>query len=247
MSDAPPCQYHPEQPSLARCSRCEAEICHVCHGSDLRGFAVCKSCRAEATRAATPWEDPKSGSVSGALTQTLWDALRSPTRFWEPFRRSDRWLPAVVFALVFVALGTTMRTLWEFVFNDEIEQLLRSSPGTSDLPGPTLRALSFARVPLVTPLLIGIHTALLQAGLKLAGAEPDWPTTARIFGYACASYVFTLLPPLWGIPIGHMLMIIWLFNLEVRGIQRFYPELGQVRPMVIVLGVSLTAIALRCF
>lgn len=240
-----PCHQHQDQPSLARCTRCNQDICHLCHGSDLRGFAVCTACRREATRAGTPWEDTNSESTAAALVQTWWDAIRSPGQFWGPIPADGRWIPAVVFGIIFITLGSFASTTYELLFNEEIDKLLRDAVDNPEVPMSALRALSYARIPIIAPFVFGFHTVMLNAAVGIAGGKADIKTTAKIFGYACAGYTLMLIPPIAQIPIGHMLMIMWVFNIEIAGVRRFY-DLSQFRAMFVVIIPMLIAITLRC-
>ncbi len=242
------CHYHDNQPALAHCTQCEEPICHICHGSDLRGFAVCKNCQREVQKPALAWEDPQHEAWSEALLNAIWGPLRAPNQFWNALRPHTNWLPALVFGIVCIIWGNALYTVWEFLLNPELEGSLRENlPASSaDLPSPVLRAMSVARVFFLAPFIYAVRVFLLRATLKLFGEDPSWTTPMRIFGYACAGYMWLMIPPIMGVPIGHVLMIVWVFNIEVGGVRHFYPDLGPIKSMFAVLIPMLIAILIQC-
>lgn len=243
------CELHPQEQSIAACTTCGREVCHRCHGSDLRGFAVCSTCRGDREEAYTPWEDPHHPSAPEALAVTAWGALTSPTKFWEPLRHTPRWLPAFVFGMVCIIFGDSMFTSWEFLLNDRLESLLRENmidPSASKMPSSALRAMSLLRVLILAPVVFMVRTYMLRVSIRVAGGEADWATAARIFGYSCAGYLWMLLPPIAGMPIGHMLMLFWMFNIQIAGVRHFHRNLSPVESLLVVMIPLLLATGIQC-
>ena len=62
---------------------------------------------------------------------------------------------------------------------------------------------------------------------------------ARITGYAMASYLLLVFPPIGEFPLGQFLMILWLFNLEVGALRSlfglgFWKSIGVILPPFLV-------------
>lgn len=243
------CSVHEDERSIAICTQCGNEVCHRCHSSDLRGFTICSTCRGEPEDAFTPWEDPDHPSAPEALAVTAWGALSSPTKFWEPLRHNPRWLPAFVFGLVCIVFGDSMFTSWEFLLNDRLESMLRENmidPNAANMPSSALRAMSMLRAIILAPLIFMVRTYMLRVAIRVAGGESDWATTARIFGYSCAGYLWMLLPPIMGLPIGHMLMLFWMFNIQIAGVRHFHRNLSQIESLLVVMIPLLIATGIQC-
>ena len=245
-SSPPRCPLHPGHTAVARCTRCARPVCHRCHGSDLRGFCVCSTCRAALKiRPGTPWDDPESDSAAEAFVQTSWEALRSPQRFFERLSPSAPALPAALFGLSAIALGVTAQTLWQMLLTEDLIARVNQLIGLS-LPSRLIKAMLLARVVAVAPFVLAMHTILLNASIKLFGGRARLKLTARITGYGAAAFLFELTPPLFGLPLGQVLMIIWLYQLELAGVQR-YSGLERPRAMLATLSALLMSILLGLF
>lgn len=212
----------------------------------MRGFLICKRCREEVTTEhSTPWETPGEVGPGVAFAQTLWAALRSPRMFFAGLARQQSWLPAVVFGITCVTVGLLFATIWEFMLSEKLNDRLIEIMGQSHTPLPALRAMSFARAPLMAPLIVLFHTFSLHAALLIAGVKAQRAEVARIFGFSCAGYAFLLIPPIAGVPLGYVLTMVWLFNLEAAGIERFY-GVGSIKATFIALVPLLIGVSIHC-
>lgn len=242
---SPACAYHAQEPALARCTQCDHEVCHRCYGHDLRGFLVCTKCRERLLYGrGTPWEQPSDEPLV-AFFKTLWSALRSPKQFFDVLPEDRPWLPAVVFGIACITAGLLLATMWEFVLFERLDDRLMDLMKGSAMPLPALRAMSFARAPIMAPMIMLFHVLTLHAALLIAGVPAQRKTVARIFGFSCAGYAFLLVPPIGGIPLGYMLAMVWLFNLESSGIQRFY-GVGAIKATLIALAPLLLGVSVQC-
>ena len=245
----PRCAHHSAQHAIAQCTCCGEPICHLCHGSDLRGFARCRACHKDADPPAPLWEDELSPSAPESFALTAFQALTSPSKFWEPVRHNARWLPALAFGMTCIIFGDTLFTCWELLLNPRLEGLLRENmldANAAKMPSAVLRAMSLVRVLLFAPFVFLIRSALLRSALRFAGVQADFATAARIFGYSCAGYLWMLLPPIWEIPVGHMLMIFWMFNIQTAGVRHFYRNLSPVASLLVVMVPLLVALGIQC-
>ena len=225
---------------------CLKTVCHDCFGHDMRGMLICKNCRLEVQRHIGPsWETPGDDQLQSFFS-TLWSAVRSPNTFVHTMPMRRPWFPAAIFGIVCITGGLLIATMWEFLLNERANDQLIQLIGQKDIPTTALRAMAFARAVVIAPLIMLFHVMTLHAVLNLAGVSADRGTVARIFGFACASYVFLLIPPIAGFPIGYMLMIIWLFNVEAHAIQRFY-DVSSTKATLIVLVPTFLGVMLRCF
>lgn len=241
-----PCAYHLDKPSIGQCTVCRKSVCHDCFGHDMRGMLICKTCRLTAQRRLGPaWETPGELQVQ-AFLGTLFAAVRSPSRFMGSLPINRPWLPAFIFGIICICVGTLVMTMWNFMLNPSANDQLMQLIGKSNVPSSALRALAFARAVVFAPLIMAFHIFTLHAILTLAGVAADRATVARVFGYACAGYLFLLIPPIMGFPIGYMLMVIWLFNLEAHGLQHFY-GISSTKATLIVLVPTFLGVMLQCF
>jgi hypothetical protein len=166
---------------------------------------------------------------------TLWMAMRHPRNFFLHLPEGDRVLPALLFGLICHLLGTVMATSWRFLLEEGIDATLLEALGAVDLPVPMLRAFVFTAIPAVVVFSLAVHIAVLHAAIWLGGGSdvtPRWRTTARIGGYAAAPHVLLFLPPIGDFMLGHLLMVIWMLNMEFTGLQRFYGT-SPIRAMLL--------------
>ena len=223
---SPCCDVHPERPAIAVCTRCDAEVCGACHGTDLRGFAVCQVCRERIVGQqlpGVPWETPQA-STTTAFLRTLARALRHPRLFpvqlitSAPDRSS---VPALLYGMLCHSLGAMGAMIWTFLLTPGLNNALREAFGPN-VPLPLLRGLSFLSIPLVAAMTLFVQIVCLQVAVRLAGGQARWPLTTRIVCYASSAYLFGLIPPIFGFPLGQMLAVIWLLNLEFSALQHLY-------------------------
>lgn len=242
MTDDRHCDVHSDRPAIAVCTRCDADICGACHNTDMRGFAVCDECVDETRSAeAIPWETP-SESSGQAFLMTLWMAMRHPRNFFLHLPEGGRVLPALLFGLICHLLGTVMATSWRFLLEEGIDAALLEAMGAADVPMPLLRAFVFTAIPVVVIFSLAAHIAILHAAIWLGGgdASPRLRTTARIGGYAAAPHILLFLPPIGDFLLGHLLMVIWMLNMEFTGLQRFY-GMSPIRAMLVASGAFIVS------
>lgn len=237
------CVHHDDRPAIAVCTRCDGDICAVCHDHDLRGFAVCKPCRRQLLPSPIPWEDEDSDrSLLWRFVQTAFDALRGPRQFFSRFRFGDGWAPAALFGVLCITLGSIVHTLWQKAFSASYAEQLQQVQAEVGLSQAVIELFFFATIPVVAVTLFFLHTALFFGMLRVFRVEQlTWTKTARITGYAMAAHLMFVFPPIGEFSLGHFLMIIWLFNLEVGAIRRhfglgFWKSIGVViLPLLVFL------------
>lgn len=231
---------------MALCTECGGDICAACHGSDLRGYCICASCREKYAPPTTPWEDPRVDYSPGAFGRTLRDVLTAPQSFFRTVRFSGSVAPAVVFGLICLSLGLVFSTTWRMFLVDpqQLQEFIKQLGEVTHQVGLTVhmvKVVSFVVIPLRVALIFGIHTAAVHLGVKLAGKRSTLGLSARIVGYASAAYIFLLLPPIAGFAVGPFLAIIWLFNLQV-GALRTYFNLSVGRTILVTVATLMLVI-----
>ncbi len=239
------CATHPDAPAIALCARCHDPLCHHCHAHDRFGVTLCEGCRQQLSPPGIPWETPSDDNL-GAFWQTLWLALRSPSALFQRMQPGVHWSPAVIFGLACLTFGHLASILWQLALDAELEDRLLESLGPElVLTRQALRAVLLARAVMLPPLILLFHTSLLTFALRMSGVPAPRAAVARIFGFACAAHLWLLLPPIAGFPLGHILTMIWLYHLEVTGMQRAFGIPGT-RAALVALGPMLLAAALQC-
>lgn len=229
------CAHHPEFEAIAVCSLCGRDICARCHAVVLTGYAVCLHCpvreklRPRAAIEARELANPLAAGVRSAV-----EVIKSPRRFFSKIPLSQRWFNPFVFGYTCIVLGTGFATLWQYLFVDEFGQFMRSLTAKWSLAEPAVTFLVFASVAPVAFLLFGIHSILLYISLQLFGAQgARFDHVVRIVGFASAAHLFQIIPPVFGVPVGHFLTIVWLFNIEIVAVQRYF-EMNFMRALAAV-------------
>ncbi len=221
-STDPTCNYHQSSPAIAVCAECGADMCGACHGFDARGFALCPACRGGVPDTRPDWEAESTAYTPRAYASTLWEILRSPRAYFGEVSARGPWLPAVIFGFISVTFGLLVDRLWKFTFETGFQATLSEYTAAQELTPDELQLLAFLSVPLSALLAGAVHIGALKVAIEVAGADSSWSTTARIGGYALASYLFLLIPPVAGFPLGHLLAVVWLFNLEASALRSLY-------------------------
>lgn len=218
------------------CTACGQDICAQCHRATLTGYAICADCeRKIRAMFQTPWESARAPAeyVRG-FAATAVAVLTSTRRFFGQMPASVSWLKPAVFGVIAYAIGTCASFLWGWLFLPDFGEFVREYAESADLSVRAALLLLLLALPFAAPLAFAFHTTLLWASLRLFGAPAGWRMTARLVGFASASYLFQVIPPIAEFPIGYMLAIVWLVNVELLGVRRFFPDLGVWKSMAAV-------------
>lgn len=221
-SQEPSCKYHEEIPALAVCSDCGADVCGACHGYDRRGLALCPTCRGVSQSELPPWECTPADYTPRGYIRTLWQILRYPRTFFEGFRADGKWLPALLFGFVSMTVGLLIDRVWKFAMDPEFISTLNELTASQPLAPEQMRILVFLTTPLTVLLAGALHIGALKTAISIAGESCEWRTATRLGGYSLGAYLMLILPPVYGLSVGHFLAVLWLFNLEASALQRFY-------------------------
>ncbi|RVU42570.1 hypothetical protein FRC91_08845 [Bradymonadales bacterium TMQ1] len=229
------CAHHPSAPAIARCTACDAEICGGCHGTDLRGFAVCRPCRQERMPALPEWEAGERRFTPSGFVLTAVQAMTSPRTFFPALITNPRWAPAAGFGLIAVMIGTLAQTLWRKAFSPHYPEMVELYATELEIAPRLAEWAMYASLPMGALTLYMLHTAMLYLTLRIFGVkQARWALVAKLTGYAMATYLLLLVPPLGTFELGHFLMVVWLFNLEVTAARQIF-GMGFWRSMLAVL------------
>lgn len=228
------CAHHDQAPALALCTDCGADICGACHGSDGRGFALCPACRGEEPARFHAWEDPGREYSPRTFGRTLWAALRSPSTFFEDVDTGGSLWPPLIFGILTMTVGMLIGRTWKLLLVPEFGASLADMASDQGITETQARVALLVGTPLLAAASAAVHTVLLKVAIGVAGEETDWRTCARIVGYSFAAYALMILPPIAGFPLGHLLVIIWLFNLEAGALE-YYFDFGRIKATLVVL------------
>lgn len=230
-----PCSHHPDAPAIAVCHDCRADICGACHGTDTRGLAICRPCRRAHSPSPVPWEDPADGPSLRGFGSTLWAALTNPRTFFRHFRTTDSWGWAAAFGILCIILGTLVNTFWQQLFSARWAETTRAWQTELGIAPDLVPWLIYASIPFGALLLYFIHTGLMYLALRALDVDgADWSVVSRITGYSLAAYALLIVPPVGDFSLGHFLMVLWLFNLEVGAVRALF-GLGFWRSIGVVL------------
>ncbi len=227
--------HHPRASAVAICTDCKQDICAPCHGMDLRGFAMCATCRAKYEPAGTSWETEGLRWTPIGFVRTVRDVIMAPRTFYTRLGPSEQWLPPAVFGVASMSVGLFFSFIWRARVDDELLAKLTVMPEGMELSAEAAKFVLFAVIPIAATIQFVFHTLLLYFALKIFGVmHAKLSHVIRITGYASAAYLFMILPPIGDFGLGHFLMIMWLFNLEVNAVRWFY-NLGFWQSMGAVL------------
>lgn len=237
------CIHHQTAPAIAICSECSGDICAACHGTDLRGFCICATCREKFAPPQSAWEDPRTDYSPATFGRTLMEALRSPRTFFTRVRPTGPAGPAVSFGLISMGVGLLFSNTWKLLFIEPFGQALAELAKEMSTSMEVVRASMFLALPLQVGLAFLLHLGALYTALKLAGARPTMNAAARIVGYASAGYFLMILPPIGEFMLGHFLAIIWIFNLQMGALALLY-RMGTWKTLAVVMGTLLIILPL---
>lgn len=227
--------HHPRASAVAICTDCEQDICAPCHGMDLRGFAMCASCRAKYEPAGTSWETDGLRWTPIGFARTAREVIMAPRTFFMRLPLSDQWLPPAVFGVISMAVGLFLGIIWQARLDEGLLAKIAMTPEGTVLSAEAAKFVLFATIPVAATILFIFHSLLLYFALKIFGVvHAKLSHVVRITGYASAAYLFMIVPPVNDFGLGHFLMIMWLFNLEVNAVRWFY-NLGFWQSLGVVL------------
>lgn len=236
------CTVHPESAAIAVCCGCGGDICAQCHNIDTRGFALCEQCRRDRSPPTIPWEAGSFRLSATGFIRTALAVLTSPQVFFRRFRFRQSWTFPAIFGVICVTLGMLINTLWQKAFSADYADTIATYQDQLGVSQPAAELAIFAMLPLGAVVVYFVHTALFYLAAGAFGIDDaDWTTIARITGYSLAAYLMLVFPPIGQFNLGHFLMVLWLFNLEVAAVRDwfglgFWKSIGLVLlPFVVFL------------
>lgn len=227
------CVHHEARPAIAICSACREDICAGCHRATITGYALCSTCE-QTIRSAlqTDWEAAHGVIARVKAFWTTAFAVNTGARnFFGSLAPLGGWLRAISFGITAQMIGLFAQLLWSWMFLPEFGELVTKTATDAGTSETVSAVLLFAVVPIGAPIIFGAHLGLLWAALRLFGADAHWRLVALIAGYSSAAHLWQLVPPIGEFPIGYMLAIVWLVNVELVGVRRFFPDLNVWKAM----------------
>ncbi len=209
------CAIRTDEPAVSLCTRCDAPTGWTARRVLGQGVAICSSCHRELGGARlVPWEDSTEDSVVASFLKTLFAALRSPRIFSIAYTRAASPLPAVAFGAVCMGLFPTLSVIYLLATGDSLDIALVELFDTAGVSTtPTTRRLSALIAPSArVPFVYACHACTLWLATRVLGARMRIRDAARLLGYPYAAYVFVLVPPVFGIPLGFTIGSILFFN-----------------------------------
>jgi hypothetical protein len=140
------------------------------------------------------------------------------------------WVKPAIFGIIAYTIGRYAAVGWQVAFVDSFIAEYASAAG---IPQEVALAALLIALPFSGPLFLGIQVLLLHVALRMFGASSDWKVVARIVSYASAAFLFQIIPPVADFPIGYMLSIVWLVNVEMVAVRHYF-ELGIWKSMGVV-------------
>ncbi len=211
-------------------------MCARCHRVTLTGYALCTSCERK-IRATfeTDWESARSPAQWAAgFGASAIKVLTSARTFYAKMPAQGGWVRPAVFGVLAYGIGMCAQFGWSWLFLPEFGELIVEHSAATQLSPGHATALLFVAVPFAAPLVFALHALLLGISLRLFGAQAPWRTVVRIAGYAGAAHLLQLIPPIGQFPLGYVLAIVVLVNLELIGVRRFFEPLGIWRSIAAV-------------
>lgn len=227
------CAHHSAQPAIAICSACREDICARCHRATFTGYAICTSCE-HLIRAAilTEWEVARTPrEFLSAFGSTTMRMLFNARGFFAQLAPVGGWVRPAAFGIAAHVIGMSAQFLWGWLFLPEFGEMTAEAAANTGLSTELATALLFVAVPFVAPIVFATHVALLWLALRVFGADAHWRLVTRIAGYASAAHLLQIIPPIGDFPLGYVLAIIWLVNIELIGVRRYFEEIGVWRAM----------------
>ena len=122
-----------------------------------------------------------------------------------------------------MGFGLFFNLLWQKAFSPAHGERLEHFHDQLGIAPALAELLLFASIPFTAVFLYFLHTLLLYLGLRAFGIHRvSWTLLARITGYSLAAALLLIVPPIGEFSLGHFLMIVFLFNLEVAAVRQFF-------------------------
>jgi len=249
------CALHANHSAVAICCTCQIDICAACHHTNPLGYAICPGCK-ETLRAFEqtlfPWEQASFSRLPQTFFRTSANVLFKPfsfftdLAFWTSFdkQKEGGFGRAIAFGLICTVFGMVITLFYQYLFVDDFLEIVRTTIQENDLPAEvnpdTLLTLLFLMIPLLGILAFLAHWFVLEMGLRLLGAQTKWSISGRVAAYSSAAYLAKILPPIGGYPIGYLVAIGFLIQLETTAIRVVYRLPAGKTFLVILLPFLIT-------
>ncbi len=230
------CENHPNYPAIAVCSLCGRDICGQCHSTTLTGYAVCLNCPvAEQLAPKTTWEKAQGLGHAYAFFHTCVAVLSNPRTFFSFILPKGDWVKPTILGLICTIFGSLIGLAYQVAFMTQFGEIVTELATQLSMSRTNATLMLFMSVPWSSMFIYIAHLGILGLSLQFSGVEKfDWSVVARIVGYSNAAHLFMIIPPVMEIPVGHFFSIVWLFNLEITGVQQFF-KLTFGRTMLAVI------------
>lgn len=238
------CAYD-EHPAIAICSGCGEDICALCHRAALTGYAVCAHCGERVAEVLqTRWE--RASTVPQAMHAFLFTSvavLGSGRTFFATLPSFGPVFRPILFGAIAYTIGAEAASLWSWLFVDSFPELIEEAAKQTSMTPEAAFAATLVVLPFIAPFIILLHAVLMHGSLKVFGASARFGLVCRIVGYSSAAYLFQLIPPIAEFPVGHLLTVVWLVNVQMVAIRRYF-DLGLWRSMAVVFVSFLVMVAI---
>lgn len=226
---------HDSNPAIAICSGCGEDICGLCHRATLTGYALCVVCARKIDAALSPaWERAHTfGELLMAFPITAVAVLSSARAVFSILPARGPVLRSLTFGTLAYMIGAYATLLWQWAFVDSFPEFVADFAARVSVSEDAAFGTLLAVLPLGSVFAVALQVVLLHLSLRIFGARAHWSVTARIVGYASASYLLQIIPPIAQFPIGHTLSVVWLVNVQMIAV-RYTFDLGIWKAMAAV-------------
>lgn len=225
------CAVHSNNEAIAICCTCHVNICTKCHRFNSLGYAICPVCETALQnfeRTLFPWESVPMVEMPLAFFRTAKNAMFSPLSFFTDFsfwhrfdtKRKEGFSRAILFGLICSVFGFSISGYYKYLFITDfvpqIEAELAKSPSEFTLD---IVPFLFIMFPLLGVVAFFMHWLMLHLGLRILGTDTTWSLSGRIAAYSSAAYLALAIPPVSQFPIGYIIAIGFLVQMETTAIR----------------------------
>ncbi len=241
------CAVHSNNEAIAICCTCHTHICVKCHRFNSLAYAICPVCEVALQnfeKTLFPWESVAVSQMPVAFFKTVKNVIFSPLAFFTDFsfwhrfdkKRKEGFSRALLFGILCSVFGVSISGYYKFLFVEdfvpELEKVLAAS--SPEITLQTAMPFLVALFPIIGLCAFFMHWFMLHIGLKALNIETNWSLTGRITAYSSAAYLALAIPPLAQFPIGYLIAIGFLVQLETTALRIVF-QMSAAKTFVAIL------------
>jgi hypothetical protein len=196
---------------------------------------MCRQCRrAVEARLRTPWDMARTPREQlQAFFPTVLAVLRRPNKFFLTNLPIGSVLTAVSFGVICLSTGVFFRRFYSWLLVDGYAERFAEPGAEVGLSGLHFFLMTLGASPITAIIGFVLHASVFHLLASAMGGRAPWHVSVRVAAYSSAAALLQIIPPVFGLDLGHFIALLWLVFLENHAV-RAYHQLSLWRGTAVV-------------